>query len=134
MQPSLTLPRQLGNTYTGSLYSSLVSLISSVEPKDLAGKRALLFSYGSGLASTLFSVRFDGSTAPMRAAIDLKARLAKRRAVSAEDYSATLLSRERTHSLADFEPQQPVSELWDGAYYLKGIDKLKRRSYAQKKH
>jgi hydroxymethylglutaryl-CoA synthase len=41
--------RRLGNSYTASLYSCLVSLIDHED--DLAGKRIGLFSYGSGCVS-----------------------------------------------------------------------------------
>lgn len=59
--------RQLGNSYTGSLWFALLSLIAeSANNENLGGDgflgdRALLFSYGSGLAATMFSCIVDGS-------------------------------------------------------------------------
>ena len=49
-----------GNMYTASLYAGLVSLVSEVN--SLEAKRILLYSYGSGLCSSMFSV--VGSTSP----------------------------------------------------------------------
>lgn len=46
--------RRLGNTYTASLYSGLISLLDN-DPADLTGKRLGLFSYGSGSVSELFT-------------------------------------------------------------------------------
>ena len=57
--PSTYLGRHVGNIYTGSLYAGLISLIHA---GDLANKKVLLFSYGSGLASSMFLIRGRGST------------------------------------------------------------------------
>ena len=78
VQPGMTVPNLCGNMYTASLYSALVSLISNVDPADLLGKTVGMFSYGSGLASTLFSVRIVGDTSEMRSALNLAPRLADR--------------------------------------------------------
>ena len=45
----------LGNIYTGSLYNGLLSLVCD-KSIDLAGKRIMLFSYGSGCASSMFMI------------------------------------------------------------------------------
>lgn len=52
---SLLLAKQLGNTYTGSLYNGLLSLICD-ETIDLTNKRVFMFSYGSGCAASLYSI------------------------------------------------------------------------------
>lgn len=39
-----------------SVYVNLVSLLSSVPGEELAGKRLLLYSYGSGCAATLYTM------------------------------------------------------------------------------
>ena len=56
-EPSLWLAKEVGNMYTPSLYGGLVSYLLSKNPKDLFGTRLGLFSYGSGLASSFFSIR-----------------------------------------------------------------------------
>ena len=55
-----TVMEYTGNMYTASLYASLLSLIHTRGDR-LAGKRVMMFSYGSGLAATLFSIKV-GST------------------------------------------------------------------------
>lgn len=56
--PTTHIPVQLGNIYTASLFSGLLSLLTQ-RGADLAGARILLFAYGSGLASSayVFNVR-----------------------------------------------------------------------------
>ena len=78
VQPGMTVPNLCGNMYTASLYSALVSLISNSKPAELLGKTVGMFSYGSGLASTLFSVQIVGDTSEMRSALNLAQRLGDR--------------------------------------------------------
>ncbi len=54
--PGAVLQRNIGNMYCGSVYGGLVSLFAELS-NELVGKRVLLFSYGSGLASSMFSLR-----------------------------------------------------------------------------
>ncbi|KAI7521108.1 Hydroxymethylglutaryl-CoA, partial [Hortaea werneckii] len=86
VQPTIDVPTMCGNMYTASVYSSLVSLIANVSSNDLQGKRVAMFSYGSGLASSMFSLRIRGSTEEMQSKIDLHKRLEARRTVAPEVY------------------------------------------------
>jgi hydroxymethylglutaryl-CoA synthase len=52
---SLHLAKNLGNTYTGSLYNGLISLICD-QTINLENKKIMLFSYGSGCAASMFYV------------------------------------------------------------------------------
>jgi hydroxymethylglutaryl-CoA synthase len=88
VQPSLEAPTMCGNTYTASVYSGLVSLLSNVNSAKLQGKRIGVFSYGSGLASSLFSLKVVGSTEAISKAVNLKERLAARRIVAPEVYDS----------------------------------------------
>ncbi len=133
VMPSLLLSKQLGNSYTGSLYASLASLIATQTDQQLHHKRALLFSYGSGSAATMFSATFAKSVANIRQKLDIQNRLEHRRSVTAEEYLETMKLRERTHSLGDYTPEQSVEDLFPGTFYLKHVDKKKRRTYEQKK-
>ena len=56
VESSLTLPGQVGNIYTGSLYLALASLLH-FEVADIVGQRVGLFSYGSGCAAEFFAGR-----------------------------------------------------------------------------
>jgi len=51
---SLEYGRQLGNSYTASLYIGLASLLDFVQ-EDLTGQRIGLYSYGSGCVAEYFS-------------------------------------------------------------------------------
>lgn len=86
VKPSLLAPTQCGNMYTASVYSGLVSLLSNVDSDSLQGKRIALFSYGSGLASSLFSLTVKGSTTEMAEKVDLKKRLDARKVVEPQVY------------------------------------------------
>lgn len=86
VRPCMLAPTQVGNTYTGSLYTSLASLIAGVAPETLHGKSIGMFSYGSGLASTMFSLHVRGDTSEMRVNLDLEARLDNRHVVSPEKF------------------------------------------------
>lgn len=57
---SLRLAKQLGNIYTGSLYNGLLSLVCDPDI-DLAGKKILMFSYGSGCAASMFMVHVNSN-------------------------------------------------------------------------
>jgi hydroxymethylglutaryl-CoA synthase len=87
VKPSLLAPTQCGNMYTASVYSGLVSLLSNVDSDTLQGKRVALFSYGSGLASSLFSLTVKGSTKELAEKVDLKERLDARRVVEPQLYN-----------------------------------------------
>lgn len=87
VQPSITAPTNCGNMYTASLYSGLVSLLSNVSSEELHNKRIGMFSYGSGLASTLFSLRVKGDTSGIAQQLQLHERLEARTAVSPEFYN-----------------------------------------------
>jgi hydroxymethylglutaryl-CoA synthase len=86
VQPSLTAPTNCGNMYTASVYSGLLSLLSNIPSEELQHKRIGVFSYGGGLASTLFSLRVQGDTSGIAERIRLIERLEARTAVSPEFY------------------------------------------------
>lgn len=86
VQPSVQVPTMCGNMYCASIYGSLCSLLSNVPNDQLVGKRLGFFSYGSGLASSFFSVKVVGDVSTMVKSLDLQARLDARRTVSPEVY------------------------------------------------
>lgn len=86
VQRSLTAPTMCGNMYTAGVYSGLVSLLSNVPNAELLGRRVGVYSFGSGLASTLFRLRVVGDVSDIVSKIDLHARLAAREQVSPEFY------------------------------------------------
>ena len=60
VSPATLLPQHIGNMYTASLYAGLASLLYT-QADALVGKRILCFSYGSGLASSIFSLHVPDS-------------------------------------------------------------------------
>jgi hydroxymethylglutaryl-CoA synthase len=95
--PSLLLASQIGNTYTGSLYLGIASLLHAEGPEGakLAGKRIGLFSYGSGCSSEFFSGVVGAKAAERVAKAGLDALLASRTRVDVAGYERIMeLSRD----------------------------------------
>ncbi|OQD91505.1 hypothetical protein PENSOL_c052G09949 [Penicillium solitum] len=129
VQPSITAPTNCGNMYTASLYSGLVSLLSNVPSEELQNKRIGMFSYGSGLASTLFSLRVKGDTSGIAQQLQLHERLEARTAVSPEFYNDICNLREKAYQQKNYTPVGSVDSLAPGTYYLVHVDEMFRRSY-----
>ncbi|KAJ5651148.1 uncharacterized protein N7484_004871 [Penicillium longicatenatum] len=132
VQPSLTAPTNCGNMYTASVYSGLLSLLSNVPSEELQNKRIGVFSYGGGLASTLFSLRVQGDTSGIAERIRLIERLEARTAVSPEFYDEMCKIREKTYQQKSYSPVGSVDSLIPGTYYLVHVDEMFRRSYEKK--
>lgn len=86
VQPSVEVATMCGNMYCASVFGSLCSLLSNLSSEQLQGKRVGIFSYGSGLASSMFSLKVKGSTEKIRENINLHTRLEGRRVESPEVY------------------------------------------------
>lgn len=131
--PYLWLSNQVGNMYTPSLYGGLVSFIARHKVEELKGRRAVLFSYGSGLASSMFSMRVTDDLTVLgklsRGVADLGQRLDSRLKVEPSEFAATMKLREDTHHLAPYTPSGDVTRLFPGTWYLKNIDDKHRRFY-----
>eukprot|EP00850_Spirogloea_muscicola_P007470 SM000038S14283 [mRNA] locus=s38:28726:32526:+ [translate_table: standard] len=136
--PSEILPKQVGNMYCASLYASLASLVSE-QSNQLEGKRIVMFSYGSGLASSLFSftVRAVSSTSSkfsissIASQLDLPHLLKLRRKVSPGEFVKTMELMETRYGAHDFIPVTPNDNLRPGTYYLMQVDALYRRFYSR---
>lgn len=86
VQPGIQVPTMCGNMYCASVYGSLCSLLSNAGNEQLSGKKLAFFSYGSGLASSLFSAKVVGDVSEMVSQLNLQERLAARRTVAPEVY------------------------------------------------
>jgi len=91
--PSLLLPSQVGNIYTGSMYLALASLLSSSR-EDLTGRRVGLFSYGSGSCAEFFSGVVPPEAQARVKALGLETLLERRRALSISEYEDIMRARE----------------------------------------
>jgi len=84
--PGTLAARLVGNMYTASVYSSLASLICEIPADTLAGQRIGVFSYGSGLAASFFSVKVVGDVSPIAESLDLKKIIEQRQKVEPQTY------------------------------------------------
>jgi hydroxymethylglutaryl-CoA synthase len=106
VEPTLTLSRDVGNMYSGSLYLALASLLeqpsSSEASASLAGNRLVFGSYGSGASakvlSGIVSARYEEVARHLRVGSELRAEAdgGPRVSLSVADY-------ERLHGLSDAE-------------------------------
>jgi len=127
--PYTMASRNIGNSYAGSLYFGLLSLIAD-ETAEKLGDRVLMFSYGSGLAASMFSLIIDGSLKNQREVCNLKERLDNERVeISAEKFTQALAEREEFYNAKSFAVNSPPKFMSPGASYLSGVDALGRRSY-----
>ncbi|KAF2660483.1 hydroxymethylglutaryl-CoA synthase [Lophiostoma macrostomum CBS 122681] len=129
VQPSIEIPTQCGNMYCGSVYGSLCSVISNISSESSIGKRVGMFSYGSGLASSIFSLKITGSIEDIQKKLDVHTRLADRRVVAPEVYDEMCNLRERAHLKKDYTPVGKTETIFPGTYYLTEIDGMFRRKY-----
>ena len=65
----MLLSKTLGNIYTGSLYTGLISLL---ETSNLDNKNILMFSYGSGLMASMFTLHIRGDISHLKSIINLQ--------------------------------------------------------------
>ena len=135
--PSTLLPVQLGNMYTASLYGGLTSLLYS-KGKDIANKRILMFSYGSGLAASMFSFYCGGDENSLMALENIKAvtniesRLDSRIKCDPKFFNEMMEIRDSLHHNTDgFIPTQATDNIVQGTYYLKEKDRTGKRENAQ---
>ncbi|KIJ96082.1 hypothetical protein K443DRAFT_107808 [Laccaria amethystina LaAM-08-1] len=129
--PGMSCSRRLGNTYTGSLYGCLASLLSNVESTQLQGKRVSLFSFGSGFASSFFTLRIKGDTSEISGKMNLLDRLSKMSVVPPQEFIKALELREKNHNAVDYTPEGLIENIWPGAYYLDSVDAKYRRKYVR---
>lgn len=129
---SLIVPTNTGNMYTGSVYAALASLLFFEGSDALQGKRIGLFSYGSGLAASLFSCKVRGDVSHITRILDLKNKLDGRTTNTPQEYEAAIALREKAHLQRDFSPSGSIDLIQKGAYYLTHVDDKFRREYAVK--
>nr|AUW64606.1 3-hydroxy-3-methylglutaryl-CoA synthase [Ginkgo biloba] len=136
VQPSTLLPKQVGNMYTASLYAAFASIIHN-EHDTLEGQRVLMFSYGSGLASTMFSLKIREGQHPFTLTniadvMDVSSKLDSRHVLSPEDFMVNMKLMETLYGAKDFISCSDHNLLRSGTFYLTQVDSMYRRFYAQK--
>ncbi|KAF8413089.1 hypothetical protein HHK36_001065 [Tetracentron sinense] len=136
VQPTTLLPKQVGNMYTASLYAAFVSLLHN-KHSTLVGKRVVMFSYGSGLTSTMFSFQLrDGqhpfSLSNIANVMNVSGKLKSRHEFPAEKFVETMKLMEHRYGAKDFVTSKDCSLLSPDTYYLTEVDSMYRRFYAKK--
>jgi hydroxymethylglutaryl-CoA synthase len=86
VKPSIQVPTMCGNMYSASVYSSFCGLLANCDAEELKGKRIGIFSYGSGLASSLFSLKVVGDVSDIKSKLDIHQRLDSRQVVPPQSY------------------------------------------------
>lgn len=94
---STILPKAVGNCYTASLYLSLASLIVETDTSELTSSKVLAFSYGSGLCSSLFHLKFTGDEDRivwLKRQVDYRHRLNDRLQITPEIFTQVMQDKE----------------------------------------
>ncbi|CAN6290890.1 unnamed protein product [Urochloa humidicola] len=136
VQPTTLIPKQVGNMYTASLYAAFASVIYN-RHETLAGQRIVMFSYGSGLTSTMFSFKINEGQHPFSLLnianiLDVSKKLEARHVVPPNKFVEALKLMEHRYGAKDFVTSQDTSLLPAGTYYLTHVDSMYRRFYAVK--
>ncbi|KRX27560.1 Hydroxymethylglutaryl-CoA synthase 1 [Trichinella nelsoni] len=138
-KPSLLAACRVGNMYCASLWTSLACHLAGSSADKLVGQRLLMFSYGSGLASCMFSVQLRRgreneekleNIASMLA--DAMSQLEMRNKLSPEEFLSTMETREKAASSAPYIPTAQLEHLSNETFYLVNVDEKCRRKYALK--
>ncbi|KAJ6843181.1 hydroxymethylglutaryl-CoA synthase-like [Iris pallida] len=136
VQPTTLVPKQVGNMYTASLYAAFVSVLHN-KHTTLDGQRMVMFSYGSGLASTMFSFKIQDGQHPfslsnIASMMNVSEKLESRHVFPPEKFVETMKLMEHRYGAKDFITGRDTSLLTPGTYYLTQVDSLYRRFYAKK--
>ncbi|KAK7309003.1 hypothetical protein RJT34_05397 [Clitoria ternatea] len=136
VQPTTLIPKQVGNMYTASLYAAFASLIHN-KHSTLTGQRVILFSYGSGLTATMFSLRLRDSQHPfslsnIAGVMNVDGKLKSRHEFPPEKFVETLKLMEHRYGGKEFVTSKDISLLSPGTFYLTEVDSMYRRFYAKK--
>ena len=126
-----------GNLYTGSLYLNLISYLSALERGELQPdqNKLLMFSFGSGSMSTMFSLRintpFDKKFMNLinNCNKTLSQALEGRIKVHPKHFHEILRTRELSYSKLDYNPELRESLIRIGSVVLTMKDKMGRRYY-----
>ncbi|KAL5357842.1 hydroxymethylglutaryl-coenzyme A synthase C terminal-domain-containing protein [Aspergillus floccosus] len=132
VRPGLDVATLCGNMYTATVYAGLASLLSNVTFDPSQPKRIGLFSYGSGLAASMFSAKIVGDVSYMVEKLDLHNRLNARTVLHPQAYDDMCVLREHAHLKKNFKPAGKTETLQPHTYYLTEIDEMFRRKYEVK--
>jgi hydroxymethylglutaryl-CoA synthase len=91
-----------------------------------------MFSYGSGLAASMFLIKGRASTTSIAANLQIESRLKSRVKVSPEEYARIMLEREQAYGTLKEGPLRVnLDRLFEGTYYVSNIDAKWKRTYTR---
>lgn len=144
VEPALLIPAKIGNIYTGSLYLCLISLVFAHEHNldSLRNKRVFMYSYGSGLASTVLNFQFtDSDLSNLIDSPRIRFELDKTNIISCSEYfkkkklnagqfgKINFSTPVRNVSSSQTLPKNVSQQLWLDSYYLSSTDNEFIRDY-----
>lgn len=128
-EPGAWLARETGNMYTASLYAALCGLVVR-EGQKMNGKRILLYSFGSGMAATMLSLKatenFHGRIGNDEA---LLRQLNTRKVVPPQVYSEWMDIAQANWNRFGYTPTCDCADIAPFAYYLDKVHSDGRRIY-----
>jgi len=133
--PCCMLPKEIGNTYTASVFLGLLSLIN-VSRSDLCGKKIFMYSYGSGSLATIYTLEGRETASAFSLdriadTINIFERLTSRTFCTFEEFSSAMSLREACHGSSNYSPQGDISNLFPGTFYLESVNERYQRIYSQ---
>ena len=136
--PGCVLSKQIGNTYTASVYMNLANLVSTVG-EGLTNQTIVLFSYGSGALASMLEIRPRAtseanakfSLEAMKRNLDIPARLSSREKCDPSSLTEALDAREKSHGFVPFVPIFSLESLFPGTFYLREITSKYERLYSR---
>ena len=123
--PSLRLFRRIGLMHSASVHANMVSLLSSDAPLEV-NTSILLFSYGSGSASSMFRLRLERNTVQLTPSLD--AILDSRTYHSPSQFEEICAGYAESFGRFGWTSTAATPQLPE-ACYLRGVDALGRRTY-----
>jgi len=126
VEASTLMTANMGCMYNASVLNGIISLNESLTPEDI-GKRALVYSFGSGSVGALWTLRIDG----LAAKDDLVERLGNRKEVSVDTYYEIrkLWLEEIKKFGRSYKKDQFELPIRDGDYYLASVSTNGVRKY-----
>ena len=126
IDPTLSLARDVGNWYTGSVHVARVSGLMAAlrNDEDLVGQKLLVASYGSGAQAEIHHEVVQSGWAEEIASLDIEEQLAGRRDISFDQY-------ETIHDVHNHDEETDVEELTtpEAEFVFDGWGRMGERQY-----
>ncbi|MFC7167787.1 hydroxymethylglutaryl-CoA synthase [Halospeciosus flavus] len=126
IEPTLSVSREVGNWYTGSVHLARLSALRDAAEKgtDMAGKKLLVGSYGSGAQAEIHAETVADEWDEEIEAIDVESQLDRRYDLSFEEY-------EEVHDRHNHEKQTELEPFTtpDGEFVFDGWGRMNERKY-----